>query len=334
MMDNSKRSKGDFEDGGHVDKTQVLQEAKQNFMANTFNTKKLCGILTKCIFILMQGERLTSVEATALFFQITQLFRCKDNTVRRLTYIAIKALSQQAENVYVVTASLTKDVNSSIDDPAVRASALRALCQISDASTFTSIERYMRQSVVDKHPVVASAALTSLIRISQVNTEIVRHCTNEIQEALNSDSPMVQYHALALRYMSCKNDRLATLRLLITCIKQGLKSPLAICLLLKILANYINESPANEETKSYMAYIRDCMNHRSEMVEYEAGNAIVSITKDASKLQKNSVTAAVSHLRNFLSSSNSVLRFAAVSSLNESAAKSLNDTRFWSIHRI
>ena len=318
-----------LEDDGHVDKTQILQEAKQLFMAKSSNTKKLCDVLTKCIYILLQGERLTSTEATDLFFHITRLFQYKDkgNTLRRLTYIAIKALSQQADNVYVVTSSLTTDVNSSRDVPAVRASALRALCQISDATTFTTIERYLAQSVVDKHPVVASAALTSLIRISQVNGEVVRRCTNEIQEALNSDSPMVQYHALALRYMSCKNDRLATLRLLTICIKQGLKSPLAICLLLRILANYINESPNNDEAKAYMAYIRDCMNHRSEMVEYEAANAIVSITKDASKLQKKAVTAATSHLRNFLSASKPALRFAAVRSLNRLATVAPSEVR-------
>jgi len=327
-MDKFKSVKSSFEDG-HIDKTQVLQEAKQCFMATSVKTKKLVDVLTKCIFILLQGERLTNTEATDLFFHITRLFQYKDkdNILRRLTYIGIKALSQQAENVYVVTSSLTTDVNSSRDDAAVRASALRALCQISDASTFTTIERYLKQSVVDKHPVVASAALTSLIRIAQVNSEIVRRCTTEIQEALNSDSPMVQYHALALRYLSCKNDRLATLRLLNTCMNQGLKSPLAICLLLRIMANYISESPNDDETKVYLAYIRNCMNHRSEMVEYEAANAIVDLGKNDSKTQKKVITAAVGHLRNFLSSSKPALRFAAVRSLNRLATVAPSEVR-------
>lgn len=282
-MEKSKRGKGDSEETGyvHIDKTQVLQEAKQCFMATSVKTKKLVDVLTKCIFIMLKGDKLTNTEATDLFFHITHLlqYRDKDNTLRRLTYIGIKALSQQADNVYVVTSSLTTDVNSSRDDPAVRASALRALCQISDASTFTTIERYLRQSVVDKHPVVASAALTSLMRIAQVNGEVVRRCTNEIQAALNSDSPMVQYHALALRYMSCKNDRLAISRLLSTCVNQGLKSPLAVCLLLRILANYINDSPNNDDVKKYIAYIRGNLNNRSEMVEYEAANTLVTLLR-------------------------------------------------------
>ena len=325
-------------DGESIDKVRVLEEAKQCFMATSVKTKKLVDVLTKCIFILLQGEQLTNAEATDLFFHITRLFQYKDrdSILRRLTYIGTKALSQQAENVYVVTSSLTTDVNSSKDDSAVRASALRALCQVSDASNLAAIEGYLKQSLVDKHPAVASAALTSLIRIAQVNSELVRRCTTEIQEALNSDSPMVQYHALALRYLSCKNDRLATLGLLDTCMNQGLKSPLAICLLIRIIARYISESgsPNDDETKLYLAYIRNCMNHRSEMVEYEAANAIVDIGKNDSRTEKKVVTAAVGHLRNFLSSSKPALRYASLRCLNESSTTSTEDIRYWSVHRI
>lgn len=321
MMDKSKmRGKVDFEDGGHIDKTQVLQEARQCFMATSVKTKKLVDVLTKCIFVLLQGEKLASNEATDLFFHITRLFQYKDkdSTLRRLTYIGIKALSQQAENVYVVTSSLMTDVNSSRDDPAIRASALRALCQILDAATFTSIERYLKQSIVDKHPVVASAAISSLIRITQINSEVVKRCTNEIQEALNSDSPMVQYHALGLRYNLCKNDRLAVARLISNCIQQGLNSPLAICLLIRIISNYINDNE-NEDTQAYFDYIKNHLNNRSEMVEYEAANALVNM-----KPVSNS---AVVHLKMFLGSSKPALRFAAVRSLNRLAVTAPEDVR-------
>lgn len=317
-MEKGKRLKGDYEDGSQIDKTQVLQEARQCFMATSVKTKKLVDVLTKCVYILLQDERLASTEATDLFFHITRLFQYKDkdSTLRRLTYIGIKALSQQAENVYVVTSILTSDVNSSKDDPAIRASALRALCQISDASTFTSIERYLRQSVVDKHPVVASAAISSLVRVALINGEIVKRCTNEIQEALNSDSPMVQYHALGLRYNSCKNDRLAVSRLISNCIQQGLKSPLAICLLIRIIGNFI-EKYDGEEARNYAEYIKNHLNHRTEMVEYEAANALISLKSKP----------AIDHLRNFLNSSKPALRFAAVRSLNKLAMTSPDDVK-------
>lgn len=323
-MDKLKRSK-DIEDGSFIDKTQVLQEARQCFMGTSIKTKKLIDTLTKCIFVLLQGEKLAQTEATDLFFHITRLFQYKDKdgTLRKLIYIGIKALSKQADNVYVVTASLTTDVNSSRDDPTIRASALRALCQISDASTFTTIERYLKQSIVDKHPVVASAAISSLIRIATVNSEVVRRCTNEIQEALNSDSPMVQYHALGLRYNSCKNDRLSTSRLISNCISQGLRSPLAECLLIRIIANYINEHES-EENRSYLKYITNHLNHRSDMVEYEAANALVNLLISRENEKRRS---AVAHLRNFISSSKPALRYAAVRSLSRLADSAPSEVR-------
>lgn len=341
------------------DKSQIIHEAKQCFVASSGKTKKLIKVLTNCLYIILKGDSLTKSEATDLCLYISHLFQYKDkdNTLRRLTYIGIKALSQQADNVYVVTSSLTTDVNSSRDDPAVRASALRALCQISDASTFTTIERYLRQSVVDKHPVVASAALTSLIRIAQVNGEIVRRCTNEIQEALNSDSPMVQYHALALNYTLLQNEDHFKLQMFLDrCIDRDFASPLATCLLLRILSTYIIEFPNDIEARGYAAYIRDCLDHQSEVIVYEAARATLNISRSDTKttLRQNSTTSslidsdksiqnkinlkneesiAISRLRNFLTSPKSALRFGAVRVLNEIQANELN-TRSWNIHRI
>lgn len=325
-MEKSKRGKVEYEDGTYYDKTQVLQEAKQRFGSTSESTKRLVEVLTKCIFILLQDEKLAPTEATDLFFHITRLFQYKDkdSTLRRLTYIGIKALSQQAENVYVVTASLMTDVNSHKDDAAIRASALRALCQISDAANYTSIERLLKQCVVDKHPVVASAAISSLLRIASTNVEIIKRSTNEIQEALNSDSPMVQYHALGLRYNSCKNDRLAISRLISNCLQQGLKSPLAQCLLIRIIANFINDYEG-ADVKVYLDYIRNRLNDRMDIVEYEAANALVSLKYDSigSKVRR----AAVAHLRGFLTHSKSALKFAAVRSLNRLAITAPEDVR-------
>jgi coatomer protein complex subunit gamma len=322
-MDKGKRGKGDAEDLCiSYDKTEVLQEAKQYFMATSVKKNKLIDVLTKCIYIVYNEDNLTSTEATNLFFHITRLFQYKDkdNTLKRLIYIGIKALSHRAENVYVVTSSLITDVNSSRDDPAVRALALRTLCQISDASSFTSIERLLRQCIVDKHPVMASAALTSLISVAQVNPEIVRRCTNEIQEALTSPSQSVQYHALCLRYVSCKNDRLSTSRLLTTCIGLKLKSIYAIQLLLRIIQNYINDYPQSDDVKRYIHYVCDCMNHRSELVEYQAADTLVNITKDESKIKEHKISSVVLHLRNFLTASKPALRFGGVRSLNKLAS--------------
>lgn len=52
-----------------------------------------------------------------------------------------------------------------------------------------TIERYMKQAIVDKNPGISSAALVSSLHLckSTSATDIVKRSLNEIQEALNSD---------------------------------------------------------------------------------------------------------------------------------------------------
>lgn len=52
-----------------------------------------------------------------------------------------------------------------------------------------TIERYMKQAIVDKNPGISSAALVSSLHLckSASATDIVKRSLNEIQEALNSD---------------------------------------------------------------------------------------------------------------------------------------------------
>lgn len=68
--------------------------------------------------------------------------------------------------VIIVTSSLMKDMNSKTD--MYRANAIRVLCRIIDSTLLTQIERYLKQAIVDKNPVVASAALVSGIYLLQV----------------------------------------------------------------------------------------------------------------------------------------------------------------------
>ena len=81
---------------------------------------------------LLQGTPLNSTEATETFFAITKLFQSHDVTLRRLVYLAIKEMSKIADDVIIVTSSLTKDMTGKEDQ--YRASAIRALCTITDVS--------------------------------------------------------------------------------------------------------------------------------------------------------------------------------------------------------
>ena len=57
------------------------------------------------------------------------------------------------------------------------------------------------QAIVDKAPVVASAVLVSALHLLGNNAEIVKRWTNEIQEAVNSKSSMVQVCCPKLAWM-------------------------------------------------------------------------------------------------------------------------------------
>ncbi|XP_054160589.1 coatomer subunit gamma-2-like [Oppia nitens] len=311
-----KRDKKDEEDlsvnpFSKIQKTSVLQECRV-FNETPVNARKCALILTKILYLINSGEQLSTLEATDAFFNMTKLFQSKDTTLRRLVYIGIKELSKVAENVYVVTSSLTSDMNSKDDQ--CRPAAMRALCQITDATTFQGIERYMKQAIVDKNPSVASAALVSSLHLTKTIADGVKRWVNEAQEAVNSDNIMVQNHALGLLYHIRKSDRLAVTKLVTKFIRSGLKSPYALCLLIRIASKLIEEEDRGPESP-YFEFIESCLRHKSEMVVYEAANAIVNLQFTSQR----ELNPAVSVLQLFLSSPKPTLRFAAVRTLNKVA---------------
>lgn len=63
-----------------------------------------------------------------------------------------------------------KDMNSKTD--LYRANAIRVLCRITDSTLLGQIERYLKQAVVDKNPIVASSALVSGVHLSVVSNAV------------------------------------------------------------------------------------------------------------------------------------------------------------------
>lgn len=85
--------------------------------------------------------------------------------LRRLVYLGIKELAGIAEDVIIVTSSLTKDMTGKED--CYRAAAIRALCCITDPVMLQAIERYMKQAIVDRNAAISSAALVSSLHLSR-----------------------------------------------------------------------------------------------------------------------------------------------------------------------
>ncbi|KAJ6368650.1 hypothetical protein OIU78_001096 [Salix suchowensis] len=265
-----------------IEKGAVLQEARV-FNDPQLDPRRCSQVITKLLYLLNQGDSFTKVEATEVFFSVTKLFQSKDLGLRRMVYLIIKELSPSADEVIIVTSSLMKDMNSKTD--MYRANAIRVLCRITDGTLLTQIERYLKQAIVDKNPVVASAALVSGIHLLQTNPEIVKRWSNEVQEAVQSRAALVQFHALALLQQIRQNDRLAVSKLVTSLTRGTVRSPLAQCLLIRYTSQVIRESNTQTGDRPFYDFLESCLRHKAEML--------------------------------FLSSSKPVLRFAAVRTLNK-----------------
>ncbi|EEB14189.1 Coatomer subunit gamma-2, putative [Pediculus humanus corporis] len=311
-----KREKKEEEDGAgnpfaNVEKTAVLQEARM-FNETPINPRKCTHTLTKILYLLNQGEQLGVTEATEAFFAMTKLFQSKDVILRRMVYLGIKELSGIAEDVIIVTSSLTKDMTGKED--LYRAAAIRALCSITDVTMLQAIERYMKQAIVDKNTAVSSAALVSSLHLTKVAGDVIKRWVNEVQEALNSDKIMVQYHALGVLYHIRKTDRLAVTKLVAKLTKMLLRSPYAVCMLIRITCKLLEEEDSTNDSPLF-DFIESCLRHKNEMVIYEAAHAIVNLKRTTAR----ELAPAVSVLQLFCNSSKPTLRFAAVRTLNKVA---------------
>ncbi|XP_033721422.1 coatomer subunit gamma-1 isoform X3 [Tursiops truncatus] len=245
---------------------------------------------------------------------MTKLFQSNDPTLRRMCYLTIKEMSCIAEDVIIVTSSLTKDMTGKEDS--YRGPAVRALCQITDSTMLQAIERYMKQAIVDKVPSVSSSALVSSLHLLKCSFDVVKRWVNEAQEAASSDNIMVQYHALGLLYHVRKNDRLAVSKMISKFTRHGLKSPFAYCMMIRVASRQLEEEDGSRDSPLF-DFIESCLRNKHEMVVYEAASAIVNLPGCSAK----ELAPAVSVLQLFCSSPKAALRYAAVRTLNKVAMK-------------
>jgi coatomer subunit gamma len=297
-----------------IEKGAVLQECRI-FNDRQLNTRRCEDVLVRLLYLVGQGHHLTSDEATGVFFSVTKLFQANEPSLRRLVYLAIKELAHTAEEVIIVTNCLTKDINSKVD--MYRANATRVLCTITDAQMVQAIERYLKQEIVDRNPVVASAALVSGQQLILHNKgDVVRRWVNEVTQALEHSSPMVQYHALGLLYLIKQHDRLAVSKLVQSMTRQGVRSPMATVLLVRYVARIIAEDPtpvsASGQPRPFFDFLEACLKHRADVVIYESARAISTLPEvSPAELQP-----AVGVLQRFLVQPKPALRFAAIRTLN------------------
>ena len=263
-----------------IDKSDVLQEARA-FHEAQLDPRTCIELITKLLYLLVQGETFSDKEAVEIFFGVTKLFQTTDPNLRRMMYLFIKEMNEavSAEEVIIVVSALIKDMNSTTD--LFRANAIRVLCKIIDATMLGQIERYIKQSIVDRNALVASSALVSGVHLIRIAPDIVRRWVNEVQEAISTGLPMVQYHALCLMY-EIKNqghDRLAVSKFVVQMTRTGLRSPLAMCQLIHYTSRLLRNPDVDATiAKSSHEFLQSCLRHKNEMVIYEAARAICALS--------------------------------------------------------
>lgn len=309
----------------HLEKAAVLQEARVFHDPTVVreNPRKCCTVIAQLLHLQNTGQYMTSTEGTEVFFGVTKLFMSDDASLRRMVYLFIKDVAETCEHddIIIVIQCLTKDMNSDAD--LYRGNALRVLARIVDAAILGSIERYVKQALVDSCPLVSSSALVSaahLYNSSPESASIVKRWITETTEATQSPNEMVQFHAMQLLYQIKSHDRLGISKLVSQfSTRNTLRSPLALVLLVRYTAKLLSDeakdgrgkkdgSPAAQQG---YAFLEASLRHKSEMVVYEAARAICSLPG----LEPQDLSSAISVLQLFLSSPKPATRYAAMKTL-------------------
>ncbi len=260
-----------------LQKNVVMREAKC-FNDSVLNPQKCARVLTRVLWLIEQGEVFSPEEHTELFFAVTKLFQSQDVHLRRMIYLAIKQLKVGPDESLIVVSCLSKDMTSKTD--LFRANAIRVLARIMEPSMLAQMERFFKQSVVDKNPFIVSCTLVAGQHLWRNGSDVVKRWVTEVQEALNSKSRMVQYHALSLLHRIKQNDKLAISKVVSALCKSPPKGALAQCLQIRIISSVMSSGslqPSSPQFAELLKFMVDSLHNTNSMVMFEAARNICKL---------------------------------------------------------
>ncbi len=157
--------------------------------------KRCCALITKLLYLLTQGQGL-GADSAQVFFGVTKLFQSTDGNLRRMVYLFLKEVAESTDSgdIIIVVQSLVKDMFN--DVPLYKGNAIRVLSRIVDAGMLGQVERYFKQSIVDRDEFVSSAALVSSLLLARSRAgcgDAIARWSSEVLTVLNtSKADMVQ----------------------------------------------------------------------------------------------------------------------------------------------
>lgn len=293
-----------------LSKPTVLLEARC-FNDKQINERKCRQLLARLVYLINQGEKFTESESTNLFFSITKLFQSENNDLRRMIYLIIREMAHES-SIYIITASLTKDMNSKVD--LFRMNALRLTPIIIEPQYLIQSERYIKQAIIDKNPAIACSALMAGVHLYPQNAEFVKKWTNEIQEKLNTQSPATHYHALILMREIRKQDKNSFLKILVNLSKDGGSNGIAAVQLIRFIREFVLSGELDSQNeRAFVDFLNKQLHKSSDMVVFEAAKTLCEFKS----LPNKELASTISVLNLFLNSASSINKFAALRIINK-----------------
>lgn len=272
------------------DSTSNKNESKKEAIVNKVNLLNECSVFTKapidtksCIKLITRilrfldcgNERLLDSEKSEIFFSVTRLFESTSERLRRLVYILIKSLGIGEGEIFIIISSLTKDINSS--NSIYRANAIRLLYYIVNDSSISQIERYLKASLVDSDPYVASSAIICCIKLYDKVPNTIRRWFSEVSSCLTSPHDMIRFHSFILLLLCKSNDKL-TIRKYINQLMETNLPPILQYYIIK----YLRANIATDRCLDVLiAYVNNLLNQDlSPLVHLECIKVAVSLCSE------------------------------------------------------
>lgn len=165
-----------------------------------------------------------------------------------------------------------------------KANALRTLTKIIDDLYVQSLEKYLKQGLIDKSNHVVSASLVSLVNLYKKgghSVDVVKKMVNELQDKLmNSGDGFLQYQALLILFELKKSDQMAILKLLQNLAQGKVHNALAKCQLIRYIKQCFLQNPMIDQRtiKGFLGYIESALAPREDdAVQFEAAKTLCEL---------------------------------------------------------
>jgi coatomer subunit gamma len=284
----------------------ILQECK--VFHSTPIDAHVCGqLITKLLYSLGKENKVEGEDLTKLFFGITKLFQAKSPKLRRLVFTILKHLKPEINEVFIITSSLMKDMQSQYD--CYKANAIKVLAMLLyDANSVSQLEKYLRQSLNDRSLFVSSSALLAASVLLPSAPETVKRWVGDTQDSLSSND-INSFHALILNAMAKKSDKISYHKLITQLI--GMTGSTRNCYYETTLIRLVGELLVSDPNNKQFAYhLEFCLRNKNEAIAFEAARIICIYGVNVMDIGN-----AVTVLGILLSSSKTPVRFGAARAL-------------------